>query len=78
MDCRTEVASCKGGNGRLLDKMFESKSIKREGKILFQQFKEIIYLNFKYMSLQITNNYTTVPTSPNPYISRRLNNMNKV
>jgi len=30
------------------------------------------------MSLQITNNnYTTVPTSPNPYISRRLNNMDE-
>jgi len=29
------------------------------------------------MSSQITNNYTTAPTSPNPYISRRLNNMNK-
>jgi len=30
------------------------------------------------MSSQITNNnYTTVPTSPNPYISRRLNNMDE-
>ena len=29
------------------------------------------------MSSQITNNYTTAPTSPNPYISRRLNNMNE-
>jgi len=78
MDCRIEVASCKEGNGRLLNKVFESKPIKREGKILFQQFKEIIYLNFKHMSLQITNNYRTVSTSPNPYISRRLNNMNEV
>ena len=31
------------------------------------------------MSFQITNNntYTTVPTSPNPYISRKLNNMDQ-
>ena len=31
------------------------------------------------MSSQITNNniYTTAPTSPNPYISRKLNNMNQ-
>jgi len=30
------------------------------------------------MSSQITNNnYATAPTSPNPYISRRLNNMDK-
>ena len=32
------------------------------------------------MSSQITNNnsYTIAPTSPNPYISRKLNNMNQV
>jgi len=31
------------------------------------------------MSTQITNNntYITAPTSPNPYISRRLNNMDQ-
>ena len=29
------------------------------------------------MSSQITNNYTTAPTSPNPYISRKLNNMDQ-
>jgi len=31
------------------------------------------------MSFQITNNnnYTTAPTSPNPYISKKLNNMDK-
>ena len=29
------------------------------------------------MSTQITNNYATAPTSPNPYISRRLNNMDQ-
>ena len=25
----------------------------------------------------MTNNYMTVPTSPNPYITRELNNMDK-
>ena len=33
---------------------------------------------YKQMSSQISNNnyyYTTAPASPNPYISRRLNNM---
>ena len=29
------------------------------------------------MSSQITNNYTTTPTAPNPYIFRKLNNMNQ-
>ena len=29
------------------------------------------------MSSQNNNNYTTAPTSPNPYISKRLNNMDQ-
>ena len=29
------------------------------------------------MSSQIANNYTTAPTSPNPYVSRKLNNMDQ-
>jgi len=29
------------------------------------------------MSYQATNNYLTIPTSPNPYITRKLNNMNE-
>ena len=29
------------------------------------------------MSTQITNNYATAPTSPNPYISRKLNNIDQ-
>jgi len=29
------------------------------------------------MSFQINNNYTTAPTFPNPYITRKLNNMEK-
>jgi len=60
-----------------LDKVFKLKPIKRGGKIPFQQFKEIIHSNFKYISSQITTNYATAPTSPNPYIFRRLNNMNE-
>jgi len=31
----------------------------------------------KQMSLQTTNNYSTTPTTPNPYITRRLNNMDE-
>jgi len=30
------------------------------------------------MSSQNNNNYTTASTSPNPYISRKLNNMDQV
>ena len=79
MDCRIGITSCKGGDRRLLDKMFKSKPIKRRGKIPFQQFKENIHSNFKQMSSQITNNnYTTAFTSPNLYITRKLNNMDKV
>jgi len=78
MDCGIGVTSCKRGDQRLLDKVFESKPIKRGGKIPFQQFKENIHLNFKQMSSQITNNnYATTPTSPNPYISKRVNNMDE-
>ena len=29
------------------------------------------------MSSQISNNYTTAPVSPNPYISRKLNNIDQ-
>jgi len=29
------------------------------------------------MSYQIANNYVTIPTSPNPYITRKLNNIDK-
>jgi len=29
------------------------------------------------MSSQTTNNYLTAPTSPNPYITRKLNNMDE-
>ena len=60
-----------------MDKVFESKPIKRESKIPFQQFKTSLELQ-KQMSSQITNNnYMTAPTSPNPYITRKLNNMDE-
>ena len=75
MDCRNRIASYKRGNQRLLVKDFELKPIKKGGKILFWQF--ITPLNFKIMSLQMTNNYIITSTSSNPYITRKLNNMDK-
>ena len=41
MDSKNGVALYKRDDRRLLDKVFESKPIKREGKIPFQQLKEI-------------------------------------
>ena len=29
------------------------------------------------MSSQVTNNYITAPNSPNPYITKKLNNMDE-
>ena len=43
MDSRNGVASCKRGNRRLLDKVFELKPIKRGIKILFWQLKAFIW-----------------------------------
>ena len=49
------------------------KSIKRGVKLyLLNKPKTILKLK---ISSQNNNNYATVPTSPNPYISRKLNNM---
>ena len=42
MDCRIRVATRKTGNRRLLDKVFELKSIKRGGKIPFRQPKKLL------------------------------------
>ena len=39
MDSRIKVSTFKTGDKRLLDKVFESKPIKREGKIPFLQPK---------------------------------------
>ena len=62
--------------------MFELKPIKREGKIPFQQ--QSSHSNYyskptMNMSSQLSNNnnYTMAPASPNPYISRKLNNMDQ-
>jgi len=60
-----------------LDEVFELKPIKRGSKIPFQQFKTSLKLQ-KQMSSQITNNnYMTTSTSPDPYITRKLNNMDE-
>jgi len=40
MDSRIGVATCKTGDRRLLDRVFEAKPIKRGGKIPFQQPKK--------------------------------------
>ena len=54
-----------------MDEDFESKPIKKRGKTTIQQSTTI------KISSQITNNYMTIPTSPEPYITRKLNNMDK-
>jgi len=66
-----------------LDEIFESKPIKRGGKIPFRQLKKSLEFikqhTYTTMSFPTVNNNTFVmaPTSPNPYISRKLNNMNQ-
>ena len=84
MDSRIRVTTCKTGDRRLLDKVFESKPIKRGGKIPFQQSKRSLDFeksthNLYEMASQTiaNNNFTMAPTSPNPYISRKLNNMDQ-
>jgi len=57
-----------------LDKVFESKPIKRGVKAYFNSSKHSLELS-NQISFQITNSYTTAPTFPNLYISRKLNNM---
>jgi len=55
------------------------KTYKKRGKIPLWTI-QIIYSNFKVQMSQINNsnnNYTTAPTFPNPYITRKLNNMDK-
>ena len=76
MDSGNGIVSCKRGDRRLLGQVFKSKPIKRGGKIPFQQLKHSLKL-LKHMSSQISNNYTTAPVSPNPYISRKLNNIDQ-
>ena len=84
VDSRIRVATCKTGDRRLLDEVFKSKPIKRGGKIPFRQLKKSLEFLKQHtnstMSFPTANNNTFVmaPTSPNPYISRKLNNMDQV
>ena len=83
MGCRIRVTTCKTGDRRLLDEIFESKPIKRGSKIPLQQLKKSLKFlkhNINHtMSFPNANNNTFVmaPTSPNPYISRKLNNIDQ-
>ena len=82
MDSGIRVALCKRCNRRLLDQVFESKPIKRGGKIpLWQPKKSLKFQSnsTNNMFTQNTNNntYTMASASPNPYISRKLNNMDQ-
>jgi len=58
--------------------VFELKPIKRGDKIPLWTV-QTIHLNFKTQISQIinNNNYVIAPTFPNPYISRKLNNMDQ-
>ena len=79
MDRENRVVSYKRSNRRLLDKVFELKPIKRGVKSQFNNPKHSLEFS-KQMSSQLfnnNNNYTTTPTSPNTYISRKLNNMDQ-
>ena len=66
-----------------MDEVFESKPIKRGGKIPFRQLKKSLkfqkHLTKQTMSFPTANNniFVMAPTSPNPYISRKLNNMDQ-
>ena len=83
MDSGIRVTACKTGDRRLLDEVFELKPIKRGSKIPFQQHKK----SLEFLKLHTTptmsfptnnnNTFVTAPTSPNPYISRKLNNMDQ-
>jgi len=73
MDSRNRVVSCKRGDWRLLDKNFELKSIKEKIKHVFNNNSELNFQN------QLPNeiSYQTAPTSPNPYITWKLNNIDE-
>jgi len=83
MNSGIRVTTCKTGDRRLLDKVFKSGHIKRGGKIPFRQLKKSLKFQKQHtnqtMSFPTTNNNTfvTAPTSPNPYISQKLNNMDQ-
>ena len=82
MDSGNRVASCKTGDKRLLDEVFELKPIKRGVKYHFDSSRnQSDSKSTPTMSFPTNNNnsntFATAPTSPNPYISRRLNNMDQ-
>ena len=82
MDSRIRVATCKTGDRRLLDEVFESKPIKRGVKSHFDSSRNHSNsentLPKNTMSFPTVNNtFVMAPTSPNPYISRKLNNMDQ-
>jgi len=84
MNSRIRVTICKTGNRRLLDEVFKSKPIKRGGKFQFNQLKKLLNFeksthNLYEMASQTiaNNNFIMAPTSPNPYISRKLNNIDQ-
>jgi len=66
MDSRIRVATCKTGNRRLLDKVFESKPIKKRGKIPFRQPKYLLELLQQRTCLPRTT--TTTQLLPPPLI----------
>ena len=49
------------------------KSIKEGGKICFQQPRTQLSNKISYQA----TNYITAPTSPNPYVTQKLNNMDE-
>ena len=49
MDSKIRVATCKTDNRRLLDEVFESKPIKRKGKIPFRQLKKSLEFRKQHM-----------------------------
>ena len=62
---------------KTIGQRFWAKTYKEEEQNLILTIYNTIPLNFKTMSLQMTNNYMTAPTSSNPYITRKLNNMDE-
>ena len=67
--------TCKGDNSRLLDKSFKLKPIIRGGKTLNQHLKSIPTMR---NHIQMAHQFTTAPTSPNPYISCTVNNIDLI
>ena len=62
MDRRIRVTTCKTGDRRLLDEVFESKPIKRGGKNPSGQPKK----SFEFQSTSTKCLSTTIPTTTTP------------